>query len=109
MHACRYAHPGLQAIYLRLKSFQRFTESWALYERAAHHGLFDSYLLSKCLLSKSYLLSKCLLSKSYLLSKPIMGSSTPTCPPQAPPSHQLRHRQLRSLQLRSLQLEPRRL
>ena len=98
MHACRYAHPGLQAIYLRLKSFQRFTESWALYERAAHHGLFDSYLLSKCLLSKSY-----------LLSKPIMGSSTPTCPPQAPPSHQLRHRQLRSLQLRSLQLEPRRL
>lgn len=23
-----YAHPGLQAVYLRLKSFQRFTESW---------------------------------------------------------------------------------
>ena len=44
MDARRYAHPGLQAIYLRLKSFQRFTESWALYERAAHHGLFDSYL-----------------------------------------------------------------
>ena len=39
-----YAHPGLQAIYLRLKSFQRFTESWALYERAARRGTFDRYL-----------------------------------------------------------------
>ena len=39
-----YAHPGLQAVYLRLKSFQRFTESWALYERAAAHGIFDKYL-----------------------------------------------------------------
>ena len=39
-----YAHPGLQAIYLRLKSFQRFTESWALYERVARHGTFDRYL-----------------------------------------------------------------
>ena len=29
-----YAHPGMQAVYLRLKSFQRFTESWALFERA---------------------------------------------------------------------------
>ena len=39
-----YAHPGLQAVYLRLKSFQRFTESWALYERAARRGLFNRYL-----------------------------------------------------------------
>ena len=39
-----YAHPGLQAVYLRLKSFQRFTESWALFERAARRGVFDRYL-----------------------------------------------------------------
>eukprot|EP00900_Chrysochromulina_parva_P024422 jgi/Chrpa1/6613/Chrysochromulina_OHIO_Genome00003637-RA len=39
-----YAHPGLQAIYLRLKSLQRFTESWALYERAARCGVLDRYL-----------------------------------------------------------------
>ena len=39
-----YAHPGLQAVYLRLKSFQRFTESWALFERAARRGVFDKYL-----------------------------------------------------------------
>jgi hypothetical protein len=39
-----YAHPGLQALYLRLKSFQRFTESWALYERAAALGIFDPWV-----------------------------------------------------------------
>ena len=39
-----YAHPGLQAVYLRLKSFQRFTESWALLERAARFGVFERYL-----------------------------------------------------------------
>ena len=39
-----YAHPGLQALYLRLKSFQRFTESWALYERAAARGIFDPWV-----------------------------------------------------------------
>ena len=39
-----YAHPGLQAVYLRLKSFQRFTESWALFERAARRGIFERYL-----------------------------------------------------------------
>jgi len=41
-----YAHPGLQALYLRLKSFQRFTESWALFERAAARGVFDPWLQS---------------------------------------------------------------
>jgi len=40
-----YAHPGLQHEYLRLKSFQRFTESWALLERAAMYGIFDDLLL----------------------------------------------------------------
>ena len=39
-----YAHPGLQSVYLRLKSFQRFTESWALFERAARRGIFERYL-----------------------------------------------------------------
>lgn len=39
-----YAHPGLQSVYLRLKSFQRFTESWALYERAARRGVLERYL-----------------------------------------------------------------
>ena len=39
-----YAHPGLQAIYLRLKSFQRFTESWALFERCAAHGVLDPFI-----------------------------------------------------------------
>jgi len=35
-----YGHPGLQGIYLRLKSMQRFTEAWALCERAASQRLF---------------------------------------------------------------------
>uniref|UniRef100_A0A7S4FAZ1 Uncharacterized protein n=1 Tax=Chrysotila carterae TaxID=13221 RepID=A0A7S4FAZ1_CHRCT len=39
-----YAHPGLQSVYLRLKSFQRFTESWALLERAAESGLLELLL-----------------------------------------------------------------
>eukprot|EP00908_Phaeocystis_cordata_P023585 Transcript_6046.p1 GENE.Transcript_6046~~Transcript_6046.p1 ORF type:complete len:517 (-),score=162.86 Transcript_6046:113-1663(-) len=39
-----YAHPGMQFLYLRLKSFQRFTESWALFERAAARGIFDPWL-----------------------------------------------------------------
>ena len=38
-----YAHPGLQFIYLKLKSFQRFTESWALFERCASLGVFDDF------------------------------------------------------------------
>ena len=29
-------------MYLRLKSFQRFTETWALLERCAAGGLFDA-------------------------------------------------------------------
>ncbi len=38
-----YAHPGLQHIYLRLKSFQRFTESWALFERCSRYdGVLDA-------------------------------------------------------------------
>jgi len=40
-----YAHPGLQHVYLRLKSFQRFTESWALFERAASYGIFDDLIV----------------------------------------------------------------
>ena len=34
----------LQALYLRLKSFQRFTESWAIFERAGALGTFDKWL-----------------------------------------------------------------
>lgn len=36
-----YGHPGLQRMYLRMKSFQRFTETWATLERAAGIGVFD--------------------------------------------------------------------
>jgi hypothetical protein len=36
-----YAHPGMQIMYLKLKSFQRFTETWAMLERSARLGLFD--------------------------------------------------------------------
>lgn len=36
-----YGHLGLQGIYLRLKSVQRFTEAWALCERAALHRVFS--------------------------------------------------------------------
>ena len=36
-----YGHPGLQRTYIKLKSFQRFTETWATLERAAADGLFD--------------------------------------------------------------------
>jgi hypothetical protein len=39
-----YAHPGFQCEYLHFKSFQRFTESWALFERAAQWHIFDRYL-----------------------------------------------------------------
>lgn len=39
-----YAHPGFQCEYLKYKSFQRFTESWALYERAARRGILDRYV-----------------------------------------------------------------
>ena len=35
-----YALPGFQWMYLRLKSFQRFAETWALLERCAAGGLF---------------------------------------------------------------------
>ena len=35
-----YAHPGMQLMYLTLKSWQRFTETWALLERASRLGLF---------------------------------------------------------------------
>ena len=37
----RYGHLGLHRQYLRLKSIQRFTETWALLERAALTGIFD--------------------------------------------------------------------
>ena len=38
-----YGHPGLQRTYIKLKSFQRFTETWATMERAAAEGLFDEW------------------------------------------------------------------
>ena len=38
----RYGLAGFQWMYLRLKSFQRFTETWALLERCAAAGLFQS-------------------------------------------------------------------
>jgi len=40
-----YGHPGLQLYYLKLKSWQRFTETYALLERAHRRGLFDTPLL----------------------------------------------------------------
>jgi hypothetical protein len=36
-----YAHPGLQRVYLKLKSFQRFVEAWCVLERAEHMGIFS--------------------------------------------------------------------
>ena len=36
-----YGHPGLQLYYLKLKSWQRFTETYAMLERAHRRGLFD--------------------------------------------------------------------
>ena len=36
-----YSHPGLQRMYLRMKSIQRFTEIWALLERADVIGTFE--------------------------------------------------------------------
>jgi len=38
-----YAHPGMQWMYLTLKSWQRFTETWALLERATRLGLFEPH------------------------------------------------------------------
>ena len=37
-----YGLPGFQWMYLRMKSFQRFTETWAMLERMAVAGLFDA-------------------------------------------------------------------
>ena len=39
-----YAHRGLQRQYLRFKSFQRFTETYSLVERASARGLFQRAL-----------------------------------------------------------------
>lgn len=36
-----YGHPGLQRMYLRMKSIQRFTEIWSLLERCEALGVFD--------------------------------------------------------------------
>ena len=41
-----YANLGLQRQYLKLKSYQRFTEAWSLLERADARGLFDNFLAS---------------------------------------------------------------
>ncbi|KAL7541719.1 hypothetical protein ACHAXR_011153 [Thalassiosira sp. AJA248-18] len=38
-----YSHPGLQRMYLRMKSIQRFTEIWCLLERSAAIGVFDEF------------------------------------------------------------------
>jgi len=45
-----YSHPGFQRVYLRLKSFQRFTETWAILERAQADGLFEKHQGAKCTL-----------------------------------------------------------
>mmetsp|Transcript_25548 Transcript_25548/g.31418 ORF Transcript_25548/g.31418 Transcript_25548/m.31418 type:complete len:565 (-) Transcript_25548:452-2146(-) len=39
-----YGHPGFQRIYIKLKSFQRFTETWATLERCFADGLFDIHV-----------------------------------------------------------------
>ena len=39
-----YGQAGLQRKYLKLKSYQRFTEAWSLVERADARGLFDEAL-----------------------------------------------------------------
>ncbi|KAL9178391.1 hypothetical protein ACHAXT_000038 [Thalassiosira profunda] len=39
-----YSHPGLQRMYLRMKSIQRFTEVWCLLERSADLGVFDEVI-----------------------------------------------------------------
>ena len=39
-----YSHPGLQRMYLRMKSIQRFTEIWSLLERAESLGTFDDII-----------------------------------------------------------------
>ena len=41
-----YANLGLQRQYLKLKSYQRFTEAWSLLERADARGLFDHFFSS---------------------------------------------------------------
>mmetsp|Transcript_30403 Transcript_30403/g.35879 ORF Transcript_30403/g.35879 Transcript_30403/m.35879 type:complete len:287 (-) Transcript_30403:70-930(-) len=38
-----YDHAGMQLMYLKLKSFQRFTETWSMLERCARLGLFEEY------------------------------------------------------------------
>lgn len=38
-----YGHPGLQLMYLKMKSWQRFTETWALLERSGRLGLFEPH------------------------------------------------------------------
>ena len=39
-----YSHPGLQRMYLRMKSIQRFTEVWCLLERCNMLGMFDGII-----------------------------------------------------------------
>jgi hypothetical protein len=38
-----YAHPGMQLVYLSLKSWQRFTETWAMLERSHNIGFFEAH------------------------------------------------------------------
>lgn len=40
-----YSHPGLQRMYLRMKSIQRFTEIWSMLERSEALGIFDDFLV----------------------------------------------------------------
>ena len=49
-----YGLPGFQWMYLRMKSWQRFTETWACLERCARGGLFDE---GACLMSSSRVVS----------------------------------------------------
>ena len=41
-----YGHPGLQRMYLKMKSYQRYTETFSLLERAERLGVFDAELSS---------------------------------------------------------------
>ena len=39
-----YSHPGLQRMYLKMKSYQRYTETFSLLERAERLGVFKQDL-----------------------------------------------------------------
>jgi len=41
------SHPGFQRMFLHIKSFQCFTETWSLLERAKAVGVFDNFVVNK--------------------------------------------------------------